>query len=193
MHEKKSALMIIDMQKDFVLPDSPSSIPGAYVTIPNIKKVLANFRDHNLPVFHIVREYRADGSDIEKFRFNEFVNGSQCAIPNTVGCEVVDELKPIDGEYRIVKNRFSGFMNTELDLILRRLGVTDLVVTGTQYPNCVRATVFDAVALGYDVTVVTDATSAATKEIEAANIVDLKNVGVHCVSTSEALADELYA
>ncbi|MDH5444816.1 MAG: cysteine hydrolase [Gammaproteobacteria bacterium] len=193
MYDKKSALMIIDMQKDFVLPDSPSCIPGAYVTIPNIQKILGSFRHHNLPIFHIVREYREDGSDIEKFRFDEFVSGSKCAIPNTVGCEVVDELKPVDGEYRIVKNRFSGFMNTELDLILRRIGVTDLFVTGTQYPNCVRATVFDAVALGYDVTVVTDATSAATKEIEAANIVDLKNIGVHCVSTTETIADELYA
>jgi len=188
---KKYALAIIDMQKDFVLPDSPCCISGTHSIVPNVERVLAYFRKKNLPVFHIVREYREDGSDIEKFRFKEFVNGKKCAVPNTVGCEIIKELKPVDGEYRIVKNRFSGFMNTELDLILRRLGITDLVVTGTQYPNCVRATVFDAIALGYDVTVITDATSAATKEIEDANIVDLKNVGVRCISTDEAVTENL--
>ena len=191
MVRKKYALTIIDMQNDFVLPDSSCCISGAYSTIPNIKKVLNYFRSKDLPIFHIVREYREDGSDIEKFRFKEFVNGKKCAIPDTIGCEIVDELKPADGEYRIVKNRFSGFMNTELDFILRRLGITNLFVTGTQYPNCVRATIFDAIALGYDVTVVTDATSAATKEIENSNIIDLEIVGVRCIFTDEALSEKL--
>lgn len=191
MSSNKYALAIIDMQKDFVLPNSPCCIAGAYPTIPNVEIVLNYFRSNNLPVFHIVREYRDDGSDIEKFRFKDFIDGKKCAVPNTVGCEIVDELKPIDGEYRIVKNRFSGFMNTELDLILRRLGITDLVVTGTQYPNCVRATIFDAIALGYDVTVITDAASAATKEIEEANIIDLKNVGVRCMLAKEILTQKL--
>ena len=183
---RRFALAIIDMQNDFVLPDSKCCIPRAFESISNIKKVLDDFRDKKFPIFHIVREYRADGSDIESFRLKDFVDGTKCAVPNTFGCEIVDELKPIEGEFRIVKNRFSGFMNTELDLILRRLGITNIVVTGTQYPNCVRATIYDAIALGYGVTVVTDATSAATKEIEDANIADLKNVGVRCISSDEA-------
>lgn len=181
------ALAIIDMQNDFVLTDSAVCIAGAYSTIPNIVKVLKLFRSNKLPVFHIVREYREDGSDIEKFRYVEFMAGKKSAIPNTAGCDIVDELKPVSGEYRIVKNRFSGFMNTELDLMLRRLEITDLVITGTQFPNCVRATVFDAIALDYDVTVVTDATSAATNEIKDANITDLKNVGVRCLKADELI------
>jgi len=52
-----------------------------------------------------------------------------------------------------------------------------------QYPNCIRATVFDGVALGYDVTLVTDATAAQTEEIAQANIVDIRNIGVECIST----------
>lgn len=191
MGSKCYALAIVDMQNDFVLPDSPACIAGAYATIPNIEKVLKLFRRKKLPVCHLVREYREDGSDIERFRYEKFMQGNKYAIPNTVGSEIVDELKPISGEYRIVKNRFSGFMNTELDFILRRLGISDLVVTGTQYPNCVRATVFDAIALGYDVTVVTDATSAATEEIAQANITDLRNIGVQCVTTEEFITRNL--
>ncbi len=185
MNTEKTALFIIDMQNDFVLAESPCCIAGAKVTIPNILNVLNKFRDKGLPVFHIVREYREDGSDIEKFRYKEFTEGKKYAVPNTTGCEIIEELKPKNGEYRIIKNRFSGFMNTELDLILRRQRITNIVITGTQYPNCVRATAFDAMALGYDVTVVTDATSAATEEIARANITDLENIGISCISTSK--------
>ena len=83
---------------------------------------------------------------------------------------------------------FSGFMQTELDFMLRRLRVTDLIVCGTQYPNCIRATVLDAVSYGYRVVNPTDATSAQTPEIAAANIVDLRNIGVTCTTTDKLLA-----
>jgi len=179
----KIALIIVDMQNDFVLPNAPQCIKGAVSVIPNIEKVLHTFREKSLPVFHVYREYRADGSDIEKTRLDDFLNGKKYCVPHTKGCEIIDELSPREEEYRIVKNRFSGFMNTELDFILRRLEVESIVVCGIQYPNCIRATVFDGVALGYEVTLVTDATSAQTEKIAQANIVDIKNIGVECIST----------
>lgn len=185
MEAKNTALFIIDMQNDFVLPTSPFCIAGAQKTVPNILAVLNQFRIRNDPVFHIVREHREDGSDIESFRYAGFVQGRKYAVPGTKGCEIVEELKPKDSEYTIIKKRFSGFMNTELDSILRRLQISNIVMTGTQYPNCVRATAFDAVALGYHVTIITDATSAQTDEIANANIIDLENIGVYCIRSSE--------
>jgi len=182
-NHKKIALIIVDMQNDFVLPDAPQCVNGAVSIIPNIQKVLDMFREKSLPVFHVYREYRADGSDIEKTRFEDFMHRKKYCVPQTKGCEIVDELSPVEGEYCIVKNRFSGFMNTELDFILRRLEVENIVICGVQYPNCIRATVFDGVALGYDVTLVTDATAAQTEKIAQANIVDIRNIGVECIST----------
>jgi len=182
-NHKKTALIIVDMQNDFVLPNAPQCIKGAVSVIPNIQKVLHTFREKSLPVFHVYREYRADGSDIEKTRLDDFLNGEKYCVPRTKGCEIIDELFPREEEYRIVKNRFSGFMNTELDFILRRLEVESIVICGIQYPNCIRATVFDGVALGYDVTLITDATAAQTEKIAQANIVDIKNIGVECIST----------
>jgi nicotinamidase-related amidase len=76
-------------------------------------------------------------------------------------------------------------MNTEIDFILRRLGVTHLIVCGTQYPNCVRTTIFDAVSYGYQVINITDATSAQSTKIAAANIIDIRNIGVECITTDE--------
>jgi len=185
--EKNTALLIVDMQNDFALPGAPQCVAGAMAIIPNLKKVLNHFRNCSLPVFHVVREYRADGSDIEATRRDEFLTNQRYCVPETKGCDVVDELKPTKGEYRIVKNRFSGFMNTELDLILRRLNVSNIVVCGIQYPNCIRATIFDGVALGYSVTLVTDATGAQTEEVAKANIYDISNIGVICMATDQFL------
>lgn len=179
------ALIIIDMQNDFVLPGAPACVAGALATLPQISSLLAWFRQQQQPVFHLVREYRADGTDVERFRYDRFAAGNGYLLPGTRGCEIVESLRPTADEYRIVKPRFSAFMQTKLQLILQRLEITELVVCGTQYPNCIRATVLDAVSLDYDVTLVTDATSAETAEIAAANVVDMKNIGVTCVTSEE--------
>lgn len=185
MSKSNTALLIVDMQNDFVLPGASACIAGAQKSVPNIVKVLGHFRQRKYPVFHVIRNYRADGSDVEKFRLEGFLNKKGYVVPNTKGSDIIDELKPLENEYTIIKNRFSGFMNTELDYMLRRLNIENIVVTGTQYPNCIRATIFDAVSLGYDVTLVTDAASAETEEIARANIIDIQNIGVTCVTTNE--------
>jgi nicotinamidase-related amidase len=183
----KSALLIVDMQNDFVLPTAPACVAGAMATLPRLREVLEHFRKNGWPVFHIVREYRADGSDVEYCRLDGFKK-RQVAVPGTPGCEIVAELAPLPGEYRVVKPRFSAFMATELDFMLRRLGVQHVVICGTQYPNCIRATAYDAICFAYRTTVLTDATSAASQEIADANIRDLRNVGVACVTLAELQA-----
>lgn len=185
MGVKEQALIIIDMQKDFVLPGAPVCVSGAYATIPRIRRLLDYFRQQGLPVFHVTREHRADGSDVEITRLHRFLAGTPHTVAGTEGCEIVDGLTPAEGEYRIVKRRFSAFMNTELDCILRRIGVSCLIICGTQYPNCVRATIFDAVSYGYHVINITDASSAETEEIKEANILDIRNIGVRCLCTDE--------
>jgi nicotinamidase-related amidase len=177
------ALLIIDMQKDFVLPGAPAEVAGAMETVPMIKNALHMFRERKWPVFHVNREYRGDGSDIEITRLEPFMDHRKYVVPGTEGCEIVDPLKPRPGEYRIVKSRFSAFMKTELDFILRRLDIQHVVVCGTQYPVCIRATIYDAISYGYTVTLLTDATSAQTAEIAEANIRDISDLGVHCLST----------
>ncbi len=183
---KNKALLIIDMQNDFVLPNAPQCVEGAIDVIENIEKILHKFREKNLPVFHIIRGYRVDGSDIEHTRLKDFLQNPYC-VPNTEGSKVIAELTPLEDEYKIIKNRFSGFMQTELDFMLRRLGVKELIVCGIQYPNCIRATVFDGISLGYNVTLITDATGAKTQKIAEANIFDILNIGVNCLNTTMIL------
>jgi len=174
------ALLIIDMQKDFVLPGSPCCVAGAQATLPALRRLLDTARAKGWLVVHVVREHRADGSDVELFRRRAFLDGRGMCLPGSEGAEIVPELAPQPGEVRLVKRRFSAFLNTELDALLRRHGVDTVVIGGTQYPNCVRATAADAMARDYRAVIVTDACSAQTPEVAAANIFDLRNMGIAC-------------
>jgi nicotinamidase-related amidase len=181
---EKPALLIIDMQNDFVLEGRPLRVAGAPAVIPKIQNVLAEFRRRKLPVFHVLRVHRPDGSDVEITRKDLFQK-SPFAVEGTTGAAVIDELPPRNGEYVLKKTRMSAFIGTELDLMLRTLGVTRLFVCGIQTPNCIRTTVFDAIAYSYPVVLVDDATGASSDDVHRANIRDMQNIGVRIVKAAE--------
>jgi nicotinamidase-related amidase len=181
---EKPALLIIDMQNDFVLEGKPLRVAGAQAAVPKMQSVLAEFRKRSLPVFHILRVHRADGSDVEIIR-QELFRKQSFAVAGTHGAAVIDELAPQEGEYVLTKTRMSAFIGTELDLMLRTLGVTTLVVCGIQTPNCIRTTVFDGIAYNYPVVLVGDATGAASGEVHLANIRDMQNIGVKIVMSGD--------
>jgi len=184
---QRPALLIIDMQNDFVLEGRSLRVAGARAAIPKIREVLDAFRAKKLPVFHILRVHRKDGSDVEINR-RELFRNKPFAVEGTQGAAVIGELAPLPGEYVIPKVRMSAFIGTELDLMLRNLGITDLVVAGIQTPNCIRTTVFDAIAYNYPVVVVVDATAAQTDEIHGANIRDMQNIGVRIMTARDLVA-----
>jgi nicotinamidase-related amidase len=178
----KTALLIIDMQNDFVLPGAPLCVSSAKATIPAIAQLLDYARRNGWAVVHIIRQHDASGCDAETFRRHIFDNGSGFCVKGTRGVEIVDELQPKNGDYQVVKTRFSGFFKTELHELLQRLGIKRLVLAGTQYPNCIRATAVDANSLDYETVVCTDACSAASPEVATANIYDLEHMGIACLS-----------
>ena len=175
------ALTIIDMQRDFVDPGAIACVAGAGATIPALARLLGQARERGWAVFHVTRSHRADGSDAECFRQDAFSGGRGICVANTPGAQIVPALAPLPGETVVHKRRFSAFLYTEFDALLRRQGVRTLVIGGTQYPNCVRATAVDAMARDYQTVVVTDCCSAQTSEVAAANVFDLANMGVACV------------
>ncbi|MCP4179499.1 MAG: cysteine hydrolase [bacterium] len=184
----KLGLIIVDAQNDCVLPGNQVTINGAYEQIPVIKKLLNFFREKHLDVFHIIREYRDSGVDVELVNIENF-NKNKYYVAGTKKCEIVEELTPIKGELCVVKQRFSSFMQTELDLLLRRKQINTLVVCGAQYPNCIRTTIYDAVSLDYTVINITDATFAQTKEVALSNIRDLKNIGITCIPLADFISE----
>ncbi len=180
-----TAFLIIDMQNDFCLPGAPFEVKGAMEVAKKIREALQACRKYGLPVVHVFRYYRPNGSDVEITRYDKFVQVGGALIEGTKGGEIVDELKPIDGEYLICKRRWSAFFQTELDNLLKRLDVDQVVVTGVQTPNCIRGTVWDANSLDYEVIVLTDGTGASTSEVHEANLNDMKNIGVKLMTVEE--------
>ncbi|KAF5089953.1 Maleamate amidohydrolase [anaerobic digester metagenome] len=181
---QKPALLIIDMQNDFTSTHAVNPVVGAQAVITPLTNLLSLFREKRLPIFHIVRIHEPDGSDVEWFRAEKF-KSTPFAVRGTHGAAVIDELTPVPGEHLIEKVRMSAFIGTTLDLILRTLGVNTVVVGGIQTPNCVRTTVFDAMAYYYETILVDDATGAQTKEIHEANVLDMKNIGVKILNTTD--------
>ena len=100
------------------------------------------------------------------------------------------EFKPKAGDYNIIKPRFSAFFQTELDLILRRLGVRTVILTGTTTPNCIRTSCYDGLSLDYNILIIEDCCSSNTEEIQRVNMEDMARVGAVIVSSEEFLADE---
>jgi len=180
----RSALLIIDMQNDFVREEAPLKVRDAESIIGNIRSVLQVFRRNRLPVFHILRVHRPDGSDVEVFR-REIFQRTPFAVEGTMGAQVISELQPVTGEYTIRKTRMSAFMQTELDLMLRTLSVDTVIVAGIQTPNCIRTTVFDAFALNYRTFLVEDAVAAQNDDIHRSNCRDMAAIGVGMVKATE--------
>ncbi len=181
---RRPALLVIDMQNDFVREGAPLQVSYAGTIIGPIRKVLSLFRKRRLPVFHILRVHRRDGSDVEIFR-REIFRKTPFAVEGTPGAQVVTGLEPEAGEYIIHKTRMSAFMHTELDLMLRTLSVDTVFVAGIQTPNCIRTTVFDAFALNYRTFLIEDAVAAQSEEIHRANCGDMAAIGTGMVRVAD--------
>ena len=176
----KSALLVIDMENGFVDADSPHCIAYAKASIPACADAVSTAREKGIPVFFVKRIYRQDGSDVELTRYRAWKEGGRAMGPGSAGgasAEAAEGLKPQRGDYTIIKPRWSAFFGTELDLILRRLKIELVILTGTTTPNCIRTTCYDANSLDYNVVVLEDCCSSQTKEIQEMNIADMARMG----------------
>jgi len=180
----KTALIIIDMQEDFV-----NSNKSIQTIVPLLADILKEFRKKRLPVFHIIRSYRSDFTDIELPRIQEFKEKGCRIIEGTSGAKIIKALKPLKNEYIIIKPRWSGFFMTKLPLLVTRLGIKQVVIGGTQTPNCIRTTAFDAISYDLDTIVLSDGTSAKSPEIHEANLNDMKNIGIKTMTCKEIISE----
>jgi nicotinamidase-related amidase len=197
-----SALLTIDTQCDFVLPDSAALIPGSIDIIPNMTSLLNAYRQYSLPIIHIVRLYMPDGSNADLCRKEILEDGLRIIVPNTPGAELVADLKPnphveldadllLNGdiqtwgkkEFVIYKPRWGAFYRTPLDSHLRDLGVGTLVICGCNFPNCPRATIYEASERDYKVVLVEDAVSGIYEKAKE----ELRQIGVRVWSTRKLI------
>jgi ureidoacrylate peracid hydrolase len=157
-----TALLIVDMQKDFCEPGFGAERAGrdlgpANRAIPNIQRLLAGARAAGATVAHVGFWTLPDnGSDSDTWlwkRKSATVSSPDLCIARTEGARFIDALTPQAGELEIHKHRYSAFTATNLDLLLRARDVRTIIVTGVSTNVCVETTFRAGFELGYAVVV----------------------------------------
>jgi maleamate amidohydrolase len=185
---ERPALLVIDMQNDFVDPDSASTCaPMAQERIPRIRSLLEASRRADVPIFHTQGVVNPDLSDLGLWKGTAKRSG-RCQIDGTRGVEIVVELAPLEGEPVIRKTRPSAFFGTDLHHRLQAAGVDTLLVCGASMSGCVRATVTDGFSFDYRVSVVRECVVDRSRALVTQNLFDVAAKYADDVSLEEAQA-----
>ncbi len=174
------ALLVVDMQNDFVRAGAPLEVPDARATIGAILQLLAAFRERGLPVLY-TRFLSLQDDNLAWLWTPECHPDTRACWPghtrvydDVVGprpcVDVIDELVPELGEAVVDKLGYGSFHGTDLDAQLRTLGVRSLVIAGTVTQICVEETAREAYHYGYATTVVEDAVSSFAPDLHAATL-----------------------
>jgi nicotinamidase-related amidase len=201
---RNAALLTVDTQNDFTLTNSPFAITGTFEIVPKMRQVLHAFRSTHKPIFHVIRIYNSDGSNVDLCRRRAIAElGRKLVIAGTQGAELVDELKPssklkldtgllLKGklqqvarkEWIMYKPRWGAFYATPLEKHLRELNTNTVVICGCNFPNCPRTTVYEASERDFRVVLITDATS----NIYEWGLQELDKIGVELIKSDDCVA-----
>ncbi len=177
----RTAVMIIDMQRDFCARGGFGESLGNDVTptaaiIPTVRTVLDAARDRGMFVIHTREGHRPDMSDVPKAKkrrspaIGEEGPMGRILIRGEYGHDIVDELQPRDGEIVLDKPGKGAFYETDLELILRNRGIDSLIVMGVTTHVCVHTTIREANDRGYECLMVEDGTATFDPRDQEASI-----------------------
>ncbi len=166
----KTALIVIDMQRDFLLPGGFGESLGNDVdqllkVVPPLAALLAAARSSGIMVVHTREGHQPDLSDCPPAKLNRGATSKRIGDPGKYGRilirgeyghDIVDELAPIEGEVVIDKPGKGAFYATELQDILVDAGISQLLITGVTTEVCVHTTTREANDRGYECLVVSD-------------------------------------
>lgn len=199
-HIATSALITIDTQNDFTLDNSPAYIEGTLDVIPNMTRLLNLYRSKGLLIVHVVRLYLEDGSNVDLCRRQIIEGGKEIVSPESDGAELVAELKPDastrlnankllsgqfqqidDHEFILYKPRWGAFYKTTLEDFLKQRKIDTVVISGCNYPNCPRTSIYEASERDFRVVLVKDAVSQLYPKAEE----EMQNIGVSLLNINE--------
>jgi len=176
----KPAILVVDMLNDFVT--GALGCDRARAIVPATARLLNAAREAGVPVIYC-NDCHLPGID------RELIIWGDHAIKGTPGAEVIPELTPCPQDFVVPKRRYSGFFQTDLDILLKELGVKTVVMTGLHAHMCVRHTSADAFCLGYDVVVAKEAVNSFTEEDYQGGLAYLKTCyGADALSNDELIA-----
>lgn len=200
----KSAVITIDVQNDFSLPGAVAEIKGTNEVIPQMKAMLELCRKKQIPIIHVIRIYKEDGSNADICRREKIASGFQMVSPGSAGAELVDAIKPSDSkkldyenllagevqpigplEWAMYKPRWGAFYQTRLESFLRARGVDTLIFMGCNFPNCPRTSIYEASERDFKVAMVKDAVSGVYDR----GIQEMQNIGVRVYAADQIMEE----
>jgi len=175
LQSARCALLVVDLQNDFVHPDGwgarhNAAAPSLRHVIPVTNRLIAAGRDAGVLVCYLTMEH-GPGLDAPNYRARYAARGMDgdilCAAGGW-GAELDAEvLPPAPGDIRIIRHSYDGFAGTPLDARLRAAGREVVVAAGVVTNLCVQTTVQHAFALGYYVVVAEDGTASTSEAVQA--------------------------
>jgi biuret amidohydrolase len=168
--EGRAALIVIDMQQGYYGPVEEAGIPlmpGFEQQVERVLRVVDACRAARVPVVFTQEVHRRDLVD-----FGRELDGDESihCLEGDPGTELVEELRPREGDYLIAKRRYSCFFGTDLEILLRGLGVRTLLLVGGLTDVCVHYTFADAHQRDYHVRVLEDCVLGSTVERHSASL-----------------------
>lgn len=170
----KSALLVIDMQNDFILPGAPLEGWNTMAIVPNIAELVTFFRQHARPVIWTKHVHQANDLGVlgPMWPATGPDSPTKALVKGTAGVDIITDLPaPAPHELVIEKRRYSAFFQTDLELNLRTMGVTTLVITGVNTNICCETTARDGFMRDFQVMSVADAQTSITKELHEAALI----------------------
>jgi len=182
------ALIVVDMQRDFLLPDGLLPVWGGPAVMPNIQALIDRFHAATRPVMfsrHVYENPETDGGATA--RWWKVDKSSQLLREGTWHAELAEALSPGPQDKIIPKRRYSAFYGTDLEILLRTSGVKEVLITGVCTNICCEATAHDAFFRDFEVYFVLDGTGATD---EAAHLGTLRNFSLaygRTITTQQAI------
>ncbi|RQW74661.1 cysteine hydrolase [Lysinibacillus composti] len=196
---EETALLVIDMQNGYCHLNGSIGSTGADVsqmnaTIPHVKKLVEECRAAGILDIWTKQHHYADDITKEKHRILPHNRRGKTvpknlAIKNSWDSQFVDELKELaaTSEEIIIKHRFSAFLDTRLETLLRMKGINTLIVCGVVTTHCVESTVRDGYQKDYDMIVVNEGVGAFSNEANRASLKLMNQYFGIVISQEEAL------
>lgn len=194
---RNPALVVVDMQNDFVREGAPMEVPDARKTIPQHQQLISFCRQTNLPV--VYTRFLAGPNRTLMWEWSPQLEPPVWAcqrghrryyadVDRTLECtDVIDEIYPEPGDYIIDKYGYGAFHSTILDDTLHSLGVESLILTGTVTQICVEETGREAFHHGYKTTLVSDAVSSYMPDLHAATLKNFAHKFGWVMATAQVL------
>src|SRR5690348_17634653 len=136
-HKSSLALLLIDVINDFEFPDGDRILRQALSIVPALARLKERARRAHIPTIYVNDNFGQWRSDSSKLL-------AWCTRAGAPGRKFVEPLRPDQEDYFILKPMHSGFYQTPLDVLLRHLGVSSLILAGLATNSCILCTAHDA-------------------------------------------------